>query len=169
VIVPRVPNADTARAVVEACHFAPEGRRAPTASNSVTRYAPISPGAAMQAIASRTIVGVMVESAEGLAHADAICATPGVDLVLIGAFDLSSDLGIFGEFGHPTFREAVTRVAAACARHGLVLGLAGVSDAALIGHYVAAGVRYLGVGTETALFMEAARGRTTALRAISLH
>ena len=46
-------------------------------------------------------------------NAEAIASTPGVDLIWVGHFDLSTSLGVAGQFDHPRFRDATARIAAA--------------------------------------------------------
>jgi 2-keto-3-deoxy-L-rhamnonate aldolase RhmA len=124
-------------------------------------------GDAMNVIQDETVVVVMLESPEAISRADAIAAVPGVDMLLIGAFDLSRSLGIMGQFGDQRFRDAIDTAAAACRKHGRTLGLAGVGDLAMLGEFVAAGVRFISGGTETGLFMTAATARAAALAELS--
>jgi 4-hydroxy-2-oxoheptanedioate aldolase len=71
----------------------------------------------------------MVETSSGLANADAIAATPGVDAIYIGPADLSIALGIPYNRARRTpdqaklHAEAVERVRQACERHGIVAGM----------------------------------------------
>ena len=53
-----------------------------------------------------------------MVSADAIAAVDGVDCLYVGHVDLSVALGIAGENSHPRIVEAVSRVAAACRKHG---------------------------------------------------
>ena len=49
---------------------------------------------------------------------EAIAALPGVDGILIGPYDLSIAMGIDGQFQHPDFLAAVTRIREACRANG---------------------------------------------------
>ena len=68
----------------------------------------------------------MLETPAGIANADAIAAVPGVDMLLIGANDLSAEMGIAGDLRHARLREAFAAAAAACKAHHKVLGVGGV-------------------------------------------
>ena len=69
--------------------------------------------------------------AEGLENVDEIAAVDGVDALWIGQYDLTTSLGIPGQFTHPTFTDAVKRVVDACHRHGKAATLAGLDVAEL--------------------------------------
>ena len=65
---------------------------------------------------------VLIETAEAIADIDTILDTPGIDVVgIITQFDLSSSLGVKGQFDSPVLAEAVTTVERA-ARGRLPLG-----------------------------------------------
>jgi 4-hydroxy-2-oxoheptanedioate aldolase len=56
-------------------------------------------------------------------NAEAIAATPGVDLLWVGHFDLSQTMGIPAQFQHPDFLAALRAVVAAGKKHGKHLGI----------------------------------------------
>jgi 2-dehydro-3-deoxyglucarate aldolase len=70
---------------------------------------------------------VQIETAAGVAHADAIAAVDGVDCLFIGPADLSSSLGHAGNPSHPTVREAMRNVCEAAARAGKAAGIFALS------------------------------------------
>lgn len=63
---------------------------------------------------------VMIENQAGLANAEAIARTPGVDLVHLGPYDLA--LSLRTAMGSEEHREAVTRIEQAVTSAGLPLG-----------------------------------------------
>ena len=65
-----------------------------------------------------------IETAQGLGNVDKIAAVEGVDALLIGPYDLSTSLGIPGQFENARFRDATRQVLEACERHGKVAVLA---------------------------------------------
>src|SRR5262245_59581289 len=84
IIVPLVNTAAEAAAAVAACRYPPVGMR-----SSGPLRAALYGGANYQAEANGDIVVLtMIETKEGLANLDAICATPGLDGVYIGPADL---------------------------------------------------------------------------------
>lgn len=91
VLVPLVETAEQTASCVAAARFPPVGRR----SGGGVR--PIGTGFVryVAEAARRTTVGVMIETAAGVAAAEAIAAVPGLDFVFIGTGDLALSLGCF--------------------------------------------------------------------------
>jgi 4-hydroxy-2-oxoheptanedioate aldolase len=90
IIVPLVNTAEEAARAVAACRYPPVGMR----SSGPVRAMHYG-GADYQAKANDEIVIMaMIETKEGVANLDAICATPGLDAVYIGPADLSFALGL---------------------------------------------------------------------------
>jgi 4-hydroxy-2-oxoheptanedioate aldolase len=97
IIVPLVNNAEEAAKAVAACRYAPTGMRSFGPVRAV-QYA----GADYAAHANdEIIIMAMIETKEGLANLDAICATPGLDAVYIGPADLSYALGLAPRADNP--------------------------------------------------------------------
>ena len=117
VIVPLVETAAQARAAVSACHYPPKGTR----SGGGVR--PLSDFLAYRAAADDAIaVGVMIETAEGLANAAAIAGVPGIDFVFIGTGDLALSLGTFPK-PERRHEDAIQAVLAACRYAGVPCGI----------------------------------------------
>ena len=90
IIVPLVNTAEDAAKAVAACRYPPVGMRSSGPVRAV-HYG----GADYVANANNEIVIMaMIETKEGLANLDRICATPGLDAVYIGPADLSFALGM---------------------------------------------------------------------------
>lgn len=121
VVVPLVSTRAEAEAAARACRYPPLGARSfgPTRSN--LRVGP-DLAEANEAVACI----VMIETAEGLANADDICAVPGIDAVYIGPSDLSIGIGFpspAAGWPTPEFAEAKARIRAAAAAAGIGCGL----------------------------------------------
>jgi 2-dehydro-3-deoxyglucarate aldolase/4-hydroxy-2-oxoheptanedioate aldolase len=76
----------------------------------------------MAAANARTTTFALIETAEGARNADAIAATPGLDCIWVGHFDLSASLGVPGDFASGAYRDAQGAICAAARRHGKALG-----------------------------------------------
>ena len=87
---------------------------------------------------------------------DAIAAVDGVDVLFIGPMDLSHAMGIRGRVSEPAFRRAVARVVAAADGAGKAAGILLPSPEA-VPAAVDDGFRMIGVGSDSALLMAAAR------------
>ena len=97
IIVSLVDNGTVAKAAVDALKYPPLGRRGVGLGLSHDNFrTPPTPAAALQAANERTVLALMIETAEGVENAEAIASTPGVDLIWVGHFDLSTSLGVAG-------------------------------------------------------------------------
>lgn len=134
VVVPHVETADEARLVVEKCRFLPAGKRSLPSPLARLSFR-VPPAAQMMAeIETDTVVVLMIESALGVANAEAIAAVDGVDMLMIGANDLAADMGHVGAVEHPAVQAAFARIAGAAAAHGKAFGVIGVGEALLRSH-----------------------------------
>jgi 4-hydroxy-2-oxoheptanedioate aldolase len=117
IIVPLVNTAAEAAAAVAACRYPPVGMR-----SSGPLRAALYGGPNYQAEANGEIVVLaMIETKEGLANLDAICATPGLDGIYIGPADLSYALGLppRGDNPNPLHMETCDKIRDAAHRHGI--------------------------------------------------
>ena len=71
----------------------------------------------------RTLVIALIETATGIANADAILSVPGIDVGWLGHYDLTNTMGMTAEFDRPEFHAAVDTWLAACRRHGAASGI----------------------------------------------
>jgi 2-keto-3-deoxy-L-rhamnonate aldolase RhmA len=166
IVVPHVDTGAQAHAVAEAFHYPPEGRRSWGGPPPIYGYRPPSVSEAMAVINAEILTLVMIESPLAVDNADTIAAVAGVDVLLIGTFDLSADLGIAGQVIHPKIIDAYARVGAACRKHGKILGMGGINDPQDMARYLGMGVRYLGAGSDQSYIVSGAEGRMTLLRAM---
>jgi len=122
IMLPMVGSAKEARHILDCMKYDPEGKRGVALGVAHDRY---RPGAVMdkfKASNERTTLFCQIETAEGVKNADEMAAIDGVDCLWVGHFDLSSSLGVPGQFEHPTFLKAIDKVANATAKHGKSLG-----------------------------------------------
>ena len=108
--------------MVNSLKYHPEGGRGVALGIAHDRYVGGPVLEKLAAANKRTTLFAQIETAEGVANADEIAAVEGVDCLWIGHFDLSSSLGIPGEFEHRLFKNAVKEVTKACETHKKALG-----------------------------------------------
>lgn len=118
VMVANVETGEQAKAVVDAMKYAPLGKRGVGLGTAHNDYLEADPQAYFEYANSNTTVICQIESTTGLANLDAIAATPGVDVLWVGHFDLSQSMGIPAKFSDARFVSALTRVIDAANRHG---------------------------------------------------
>jgi 4-hydroxy-2-oxoheptanedioate aldolase len=114
VIIPRVSSADEARSASSFAHFPPLGARGVGLSRAGgygadDRYR-TDP-------ARRSYLIVQIETAAGLATLEAICSVEGVDMIMVGPYDLAASMGV--ELWSEKHLASVKEILAAAQRHGL--------------------------------------------------
>jgi 2-keto-3-deoxy-L-rhamnonate aldolase RhmA len=148
IVVPHVDTKQQAQRVADAFHYPPMGHRSWGGPPPVYGYMPPHVSEAQKAINDEVLTVVMIESPEGVKNADEIASVDGIDVLLIGSFDLTSELGIPGQMGHQKLIDAYQAVGDACRRHGKALGMGGINDDENARRYIAMGSRYLSSGTD---------------------
>jgi len=121
VMVPHVSSAEDAARIVAAARYAPEGRRSVCPFMRAGRWMGSAgwndywPGANEQ-----TVVGVLIENAEGLSNLEEIIQVPGIDLISIGGTDLSASLGLTArtDHSHPQIEQAKVDTVNLCKKYG---------------------------------------------------
>jgi 4-hydroxy-2-oxoheptanedioate aldolase len=116
IIVPMINSAEEAAKAVSACRYPPRGTRSWGPTRAI-HYA----GADYLAKADEEMLVIgMVETKEGLANIDAICATPGLDAIYIGPSDLAFAIGLLPKPDNtdPLHLETCHRIRDAAHRHG---------------------------------------------------
>jgi 2-keto-3-deoxy-L-rhamnonate aldolase RhmA len=137
------------------------GRRSWGGPPAIYAYQPPSTDKAQAAINSEILTVVMLESPEAVRNADSIAAVAGVDVLFIGTSDLTAELGISGQMGHPKVIEAYQVVGEACRKHGKTLGMGGVYDEENATRYVAMGARFLLTGADHSYIIAGANQRSS--------
>lgn len=164
IIYPDVNTPEQAKRAVEACKFAPLGRRSFAGIYPNFNYAPLSMPESIERLNRTTAVICMIETREALDNVEAIAAIPGIDVLHVGLSDLLIDMGIPGEFGSEQASSAMDKVIAACQKNGIYAGMGGDRDTARQVRYIQRGVRFMSTHSDSAFLVEAADARVTGLR-----
>jgi 2-dehydro-3-deoxyglucarate aldolase/4-hydroxy-2-oxoheptanedioate aldolase len=122
IMIPMCESAAQAQLLVSSAKYPPVGRRGAAFTVAHDDYTGGDIVAKMKSANEETLLIAQIETAGGLRNVNEIAAVDGIDVLWIGHFDLSNSLGIPGQFGHPTFRDAVQQVLAACQRHTKAAG-----------------------------------------------
>src|SRR5258708_7695986 len=117
IIVPLVNTAEEAAQAVAACRYPPVGMR----SNGPVRAVQYGGADYVANANDEIVVMAMIETKQGLANLDAICATPGLDAVYIGPADLSFALGLAprGDNPDPLHLATCAKILAAAHKPGI--------------------------------------------------
>ena len=157
IVVPGVQSADEARAAVRAVKHAPVGERSLAGAAPQLLYRSLPADQTVRELDQASMVVAMIESRAGVEAADAIAAVDGVDIVLVGASDLSGELGVAGQVDHPQVHDAYLHVIDACRTHGKTVGIGGMGGRPdLIAKYLELGAGYVSTGNDISFLSAAA-------------
>jgi 2-keto-3-deoxy-L-rhamnonate aldolase RhmA len=168
IVVPHVDTAAEAREIADALRYPPQGHRGVFSSMPHVDYRAIGIGELTAALNAATLIVAMLETPAAIDNAEAIAATDGIDVLLIGTNDLCVEMGIPGDLAHEKVADAYRRVVAACRAHGKWPGMGGVYHEPLMRRYVEIGCRFLMAGADLAFMMGAGAKRTEFLRGLEL-
>jgi 2-keto-3-deoxy-L-rhamnonate aldolase RhmA len=119
IMVPMVESAEQAREIVSYARYAPEGSRG-VAVYHADDVEPDGLAATLAKANREVLVIVQIETVAGVDQCEAIAAVPGVDVVWVGHFDLTTSLG--AAFGSDVHTAAVDRILAAASAAGKPAG-----------------------------------------------
>jgi 4-hydroxy-2-oxoheptanedioate aldolase len=101
-----------------------------------------------------TLVILLIEDMEGVQNIEDILSVDGIDVIFLGAFDMSVSSGHQGDVRHPDVQNALDHILAACKDHNIPLmhSLTGGADAEA---WVKKGVRLVMQSADTVVFARA--------------
>ena len=150
-----IDTAEQARAAVSAAKFSPVGSRGTCRFVRSAGFG-ASPGSEYFAKAQETVVIVQAEGKKAVENLDEILDVPGIDVVFVGPYDLSSSLGHVGEINHPEVIECIKGIIAKASAKGVKIGC--FADTVEGGKkWRDLGVKFIGYGCDFDIFMRAAR------------
>lgn len=164
VVVPHVDTPDRAREIVRALRYPTQGSRSYGGPPAAFSFNPPPAAEAQAEINAALLIVAMIESPAAMRNAADIAAVDGIDVLLIGASDLSTEMGIAGQVGHPRMREAFGAVHKACKTHCKIYGMGGVYDEEMAMQYIRDGARFVLAGNDHSYLMSAGKARTQELQ-----
>ena len=103
--------------------YKPEGNRGFGMHSILTNFEWGDPAEMMAEVNRETMAVLQVESTDALNSIDEIAATPHLDVLFVGPYDLSISMGIVEQFQTKTFWDAIDKVAGACRKHNIAAGI----------------------------------------------
>ncbi len=122
IMLPMVESVEQAQLIVDSCKYPPMGKRGAAFTIAHDDYTGGDVATKIREANDNTLLIAQIETARGLDNVEQIAQVEGLDVLWIGQYDLSSSLGIPGQFDHPDFLSAVERVVAATNAHNKVAG-----------------------------------------------
>ena len=121
IVFPLVRTPEEAAHCVATMRYPPKGVRGWGAFVAHSRWGTSVPEY-LPEYGDKTVCCLLIETPEAVENIDAIFATEGVDMAIVALFDLSTTLGVSGQFQHPKVLEAVDSIEKAAQRAGMPLG-----------------------------------------------
>jgi 2-dehydro-3-deoxyglucarate aldolase/4-hydroxy-2-oxoheptanedioate aldolase len=153
ILVPRVTDAATCRAAVEAMRFSPTGSRGLGSTSRAGRWGLDGTADYLERGRSGIVRGVQVEDQGGLRVIDDILAVDGLSALFIGTGDLSLSSGL--PAAHADNDALIAGALAACHARSLPCGTA-VGDATAARAAAERGFRFVMVSNDATIFGKAA-------------
>jgi 4-hydroxy-2-oxoheptanedioate aldolase len=156
IVIPHVNTAADARRAVQGAHYAPLGARGAAPTVRATHYGHISWSAHLSRARSETLVVLQIEGKEGIENLDEIMAVDGVNVLFIGAFDLSESLGVSGQLTHPMLLDTIGGIVERAKAKDVALGI-WMPEPEQVGLWVKQGVQVITVANNDMIFSEGCR------------
>lgn len=129
IIVPRIRTREDVQRAVRAAKYPPMGERGSCGNTRATHHSAI-PSAQYYPSANReTIVMPIIEEIEAVNRIEEVLSVEGVDMIWVGAADLSASMGLENQHKHPDVLAAMDKVCKAAQQRGIpVIGAASIND-----------------------------------------
>jgi len=146
VIIPMIKNADKLEELIDCCCWPPAGRRGVgfSRANLFGKHF----DAYVEEAQSPLFIG-QIEHISAVENLKEIIHVEGLDAILVGPYDLSSSMGITGQFNHKDFHNVMDQIISICTEHNFPCGshiLEPKSD--ILKLHIKKGYRFIAFGTD---------------------
>lgn len=154
VMLPRLNTPDEVREALRHLWYPPQGDRGVAGYNRAREFG--GDGREPQEVNDSILSVVQIESVSALESVSEIAAIPGVDVLFVGPSDLSTSMGIPGQFDAPELLAAFDAVIAA-AREQKISAAILAGDLSRVESLSVRGFDFIAVGSDSSLLRGAAR------------
>ena len=125
IIAPMINSADDARQFAAAAKYPPLGARSWGPLRAMPMQGKSSPVDYLREANDGTLTFAMIETPAALGNVDAIAATPGIDALFVGPYDLATTLsgGKAQDAKAPPVNQAIDKICAAARKAGKIPGI----------------------------------------------
>lgn len=155
IVTPGVKSAEAAAEAIGLTRFPPRGTRSASLSTRQLHYSARPFAELTAAGAPEPLTVLQVEARLATSDLGSILAVEGLDVVFIGTYDLSTSLGLPGQFDHPTVRGAISEIVGRAGERGIAVGI-WVPDAASARFWIGQGARFVTVANNELMLFRAA-------------
>lgn len=164
IIAPMINTAADARQFAAAAKYPPLGERSFGPARATMLHGPSAASDYLPAANNGTLTLAMIETPQALDNVDAIAATPGIDALFIGPYDLSTSLsaGKAQDINAPEVDKAIDKICAAAVKAGKIPGIY-CRDAGRALAMAKRGFRFLTVGSDFSVVRDSVTAQLKAL------
>jgi 4-hydroxy-2-oxoheptanedioate aldolase len=165
VIAPMINTVADAKQFANAAKYPPLGERSWGPQRAMVLQGKTSAVDYLREANDGTLTLAMIETRTALDNVDAIAATPGIDALFIGPYDLSTALsgGKAQDIDAPEVNKAIDAICAAAKKAGKIPGIY-CRDAERALAMAKRGFRFIAVGSDNGLVRESAAAQVKALK-----
>jgi len=165
IIAPMINTPTDARAFAAAAKYPPLGERSYGPFRAMTLQGRSTPLDYLREANEATLTLAMIETPTALANVDEIAATPGIDALFIGPYDLSTSLsaGKAQDIMAPEVEAAIDRIRDAAVKAGKIPGIF-CRDAERAVAMTKRGFRFITVGNDVGFLRDSAAAALKALK-----
>lgn len=155
IVAPMINTAEDARQFAAAAKYPPLGERSFGPARATMLQGQMAATDYLPAANDGSITLAMIETPQALANVEAIAATPGIDALFVGPYDLSTSLsaGKAQDINAPEVDKAIDKICAAAIKAGKIPGIY-CRDAARALDMAKRGFRFLTVGSDFSVVRE---------------
>ena len=156
VIIPHISNQEQAAKAVEACRYGTGGGRGACPLVRAADYGLADWQEYQDHANTDPLVFLLIEDLEGASEIEHILDVEGIDVIHLGAFDMSVSAGYRGNVNHPEILKALDRILAVCKeRHVPVMHA--MLNCADLDTWISKGVRLFHQSADTIVFARACK------------
>ena len=155
IVTPGVTSAEAGASAVRLTRFPPLGSRGASPSTRQLHYSAIPFPTLTAEGAAQPLIVLQVEARLATTDLSGILDIEGLGVIFIGPYDLSTSLGLPGQFDHPRVREAISEIVNRAAERNVAVGI-WVPDAEAARAWVKRGVRFVTVSNNELMLFGAA-------------
>jgi len=123
IVVPQVSGINEVKRAVEITKYPPEGSRGFNPFTRAGSYSPLSKNKVSKLNNEFGISAVIIETEASLSELEKICSIEMLDVIYIGAYDLSVCLGLEGDTLHPKIIKLIKESVGIITRSGKAAGI----------------------------------------------
>jgi 4-hydroxy-2-oxoheptanedioate aldolase len=165
IIAPMINSAADARVFASVAKYPPLGERSWGPTRAMNLQGISAATDYLREANTGTLTLAMIETPQALANADAIAATPGIDALFVGPYDLSTSLsaGKAQDINAPEVDKAIDTICAAAIKAGKIPGIY-CRDAERALAMNKRGFKFIAVGNDHGLVRDGAAAQVKALK-----